>query len=102
MQKDVYLKIIKRITDNPDDIAIALSELTELIETDSTEFENINTQVVGLTEKVAELRDSNMKLFLKTGQKIENQKPEEDKKPEDVSFDELFTDLVSEIEGGND
>lgn len=69
---------------NPDKLAAALTSLNEEIKELSTAVETMTNDGKAKDATIADLRDTNMKLFLRQTGAVEDTPPEEDKTPEDI------------------
>lgn len=74
---------------------------------DTTTISSLTAQVGEQTKRIKDLQETNVKLFLRTGdgKKEEKEEPEEDKKPEDYMNDfikSLVGDEKEENDDGND
>lgn len=75
---------------NPDKLPEALLGLREEISTMETAAAASATRIPELERQVTDLRETNMKLFLRQTQEVEDQKEE----TPDEAFDRLFTKAV--------
>lgn len=89
-----YVKLIEEIAKSPDDLT-KLDKLKDEITADLTTLETLTSENTNLTNKVKDLRDTNMKLFLKNGSTVETKEPEKEKTNDEI-FDELITKQLSE------
>lgn len=94
MKLNDYVKLIEEIAKSPDDLA-KLDKLKDEITADLTNLETLSLENTNLTNKVKDLRDTNMKLFLKNGATVETTEPEKEKTNDEI-FDELITKRLSE------
>lgn len=88
--KDEFSKLLVMATD-PDKAPEALQQLQEHGEEIFSDVENFTKQLEEHKAKVAELRDTNMRMFLKVGAKGEEIRAEEKEETGDEKFDRLFT-----------
>lgn len=80
-----------------DNAPTVLQGMLDSIGVDLAELDKANKDLETANKRIAELQDTNMKLFLSvTGKSPEKEEQDEDKTPE-----ELRAELVEEIKGGN-
>lgn len=96
MTREEFKSYIEQLVANPDKIPETLLVLQEGVEGLYSENESYGVKVGELETKVADLRDSNTKLFLRTTGKVEPE-PEE---PE-VDFDALMAERILGENDGN-
>lgn len=88
MTKQDYMKLIDKFLSNTDDLSL-IEKLKSELETEIDSLESIKVANEELSNKVQELRDTNMKLFLKQGSTIKETEPETEVS-EAEAFDELL------------
>lgn len=96
MIKNDYFKIIDSLAKEVSSLDI-LNALKDEITKDLTTLETLTNENKNLNEKVADLRDTNLKLFLKTGTEIK-----EEEVPVEKTETELFNDFLKDTFGGNE
>ena len=95
MDKTKYSELINKAVTNKDDQEILFKELLDLVSADEIEYNNLKTQVSEQSEKIRNLQDTNMKLFM--SQTSEIQAETED---EELEGDEAVLEFMRKI-GGN-
>ena len=78
MDKVKYSELINKAITNKDDQEILFKELLDLVTTDEIEYNNLTTQVAEQSEKIRNLQDTNMKLFLSQTSKIQDETEDEE------------------------
>ena len=78
MDKAKYSELINKAITNKDDQEILFKELLDLVTTDEIEYNNLTTQVAEQSEKIRNLQDTNMKLFLSQTSKIQDETEDEE------------------------
>ena len=94
MTYDEYSKLAGTVT--ADNAPAVLKTMLESIKTDLTDLETARAGIAEKENRIKNLQDTNMKLFLSITGSSESEKEEEEKTPEDYRAD-----LVKEIAGGN-
>ena len=94
MIKNDYFKIIDSLAKEVSSLDI-LNALKDEITKDLTTLETLTNENKNLNEKVADLRDTNLKLFLKTGTEIK-----EEEVPVEKTDEDIFNEFLQKISGG--
>ena len=96
MEKNKYLELINKSIKSPEEAPTIMKELISIVEKDCDEYESMKTHVEESNNKIRNLQDTNMKLFLsQTSQKEEEQEDKE------MTPDEVVDDFIKTITGGN-
>ena len=95
MDKTKYSELINKAVTNKDDQEILFKELLDLVSTDEIEYNNLKTQVSEQSEKIRNLQDTNMKLFLSQTSEIQDETEDEE-----LEGDEAVLEFMRKI-GGN-
>ena len=94
MTRDEVLALITQAA-NADTAPAALSELTGAVNELFTTNETLTQTVQENEETIANLRDTNMRLFLAQTDQVEDKEPEPEKTPEDY-LNELVEKIMEE------
>ena len=78
MDKTKYIELINKAIANKDDQEILFKELLDLVSTDEIEYNNLTTQVAEQSEKIRNLQDTNMKLFMSQTSEIQDETEDEE------------------------
>ena len=96
MDKNKYLDLINKSIKSPEEAPTIMKELISVVEEDYNEFESLKSNLDNSNDKIRNLQDTNMKLFLsQTNQKEEEQEDKE------MTPDEVVDDFIKTITGGN-
>lgn len=95
MDKTKYNELINKAVTNKDDQEILFKELLDLVSTDEIEYNNLKTQVSEQSEKIRNLQDTNMKLFLAQTSEIQDETEDEE-----LEGDAAVLDFMKKL-GGN-
>ena len=96
MDKNKYLDLINKSIKSPEEAPTIMKELISVVEEDYNEFESLKSNLDNSNDKIRNLQDTNMKLFLsQTTQKEEEQEDKE------MTPDEVVDDFIKTITGGN-
>ena len=96
MDKNKYLDLINKSIKSPEEAPAIMKELITVVEEDYNEFESLKSNLDNSNNKIRNLQDTNMKLFLsQTTQKEEEQEDKE------MAPDEVVDDFIKTITGGN-
>lgn len=96
MDKNKYLDLINKSIKSPEEAPTIMKELISVVEEDYNEFESLKSNLDNSNDKIRNLQDTNMKLFLsQTTQKEEEQEEKE------MTPDEVVNDFIKTITGGN-
>lgn len=77
---------------NPDKVALALSKITDMIQEDLTKINNYETSLTEANNRIRDLQDTNIKLFLsQTGEK----KDEDEQEAKVTSVDDMVSKILS-------
>ena len=96
MDKNKYLDLINKSIKSPEEAPAIMKELITVVEEDYNEFESLKSNLDNSNNKIRNLQDTNMKLFLsQTTQKEEEQEDKE------MTPDEVVDDFIKTITGGN-
>ena len=95
MDKAKYSELINKAITNKDDQEILFKELLDLVSTDEIEYNNLTTQVAEQSEKIRNLQDTNMKLFLAQTSELK-----EDTEDEELEGDAAVLEFMNKL-GGN-
>ena len=96
MDKNKYLDLINKSIKSPEEAPTIMKELISVVEEDYNEFESLKSNLDNSNDKIRNLQDTNMKLFLsQTTQKEEEQEDKE------MTPDEVVEDFIKTITGGN-
>ena len=96
MDKNKYLDLINKSIKSPEEAPTIMKELISVVEEDYNEFESLKSNLDNSNDKIRNLQDTNMKLFLsQTTQKEEEQEEKE------MTPDEVVDDFIKTITGGN-
>ena len=78
MDKTKYSELINKAITNKDDQEILFKDLLDLVSADEIEYNNLKTQVSEQAEKIRNLQDTNMKLFLSQTSEIQDETEDEE------------------------
>ena len=95
MDKTKYIELINKAIANKDDQEILFKELLDLVSTDEIEYNNLTTQVAEQSEKIRNLQDTNMKLFMSQTSEIQDEAEDEE-----LEGDAAVLDFMQKL-GGN-
>ena len=95
MDKTKYNELINKAVTNKDDQEILFKELLDLVTTDEIEYNNLVSQIAEQSEKIRNLQDTNMKLFLSQTSKIQDETEDEE-----LEGDAAVLDFMNKL-GGN-
>lgn len=90
-----YENLLKDALD-PDKAPVALSSLGEYIKNIETSINTLKETNTEQDKRIRNLQDTNMALFLKVGTTIQNEEP-----PKELTPEEVETNLINKIKGGN-
>lgn len=95
MDKTKYSELINKAITNKDDQEILFKDLLDLVSADEIEYNNLKTQVSEQAEKIRNLQDTNMKLFLSQTSEIQDETEDEE-----LEGDAAVLDFMKKL-GGN-
>ena len=95
MDKNKYIDLINKSIKSPEEAPTIMKELISVVEEDYNEFENLKSTLDNSNDKIRNLQDTNMKLFLSQT----NQKEEEIEEKE-LTPDEVINDFINNLKGG--
>lgn len=84
MDKTKYSELINKAISNKDDQEILFKELLDLVSADENEYNNLTTQVSEQSEKIRNLQDTNMKLFMSQTSELKEETEDEELEGEDA------------------
>ena len=96
MNKAKYNELINKAIANKDDQEILFKELLDLVSADEIEYNNLTTQVSEQSEKIRNLQDTNMKLFMSQTSELKEDTEDEEELEGDAAVLEFMKKL-----GGN-
>lgn len=88
MNYQEYEQKLKSIVTNPDSASLTVQDILDNLKTDSEAFASLEASVAEKEGTIKDLRDVNIKLFLRQTGGSDEQEPEE--KTADEMLDELF------------
>ena len=95
MDKTKYSELINKAITNKDDQEILFQALLDLVSTDEIEYNNLKTQVSEQSEKIRNLQDTNMKLFMSQTSEVK-----EETEDEELEGDAAVLEFMKKL-GGN-
>lgn len=100
MTYNEYVEAINKVLAEPDTALVNIQTVTDELKTDLETFATVTAENEKLNQRIRDLQDTNMKLFLQTGGKAEQHEDEEDEatKIDEMSFDE-YINYLKESEG---
>lgn len=101
MKYEEYENRITEVLKNPDTALVEIKGVFEELKKDLTTLETLTVANADYEKRVKDLQDTNMKLFLSQGTKIDDSAdPEEEPREGEAVIDE-FLELVEESEENN-
>ena len=97
MTIDEYKARIDGLLTNPDTALAEVAGVYEELETDLTTLESVTAEVEELRERVKNLQETNVKLYLSQGEPEEDPEddPEDERDEDEKAVDDFFDDVLS-------
>ena len=79
MKYEEYEQSFNDLLSNPDTALAGAGELLEILKTDLTALEQLTARVEEQENRIKDLQETNLKLYLSQGGSVEDEEPEEEK-----------------------
>lgn len=90
MQFKEYVDAINKVLAEPDTALVNIQGVTDSLKVDLEALDSVRAENAKLQDRIRDLQDTNMKLFLQAGGAKEEDHEEEEVNVDDMSFDEYM------------